>query len=180
MDVFSHGLWAFAIFSKTRWKWWALLFGMLPDIIGFGPNLLMRIITRTPLGPPDLASIPSYTWTMYGISHSLIPVTAVLLLVFAITKKWFVPLFAYMISILVDIPTHTADFLPTPYLWPLQTPYVDGISWGTATFMFINLLALISVYLFYVFRVQDKVKWNMNGSKPKKKKKSSSRSKVRR
>ena len=56
---------------------------------------------------------------------------------------------AYPTSILFDIPTHTKEFLPTPFLWPVSDWVFDGFSWGNGYFMLINwgLIFGLIVYL---------------------------------
>ncbi len=43
--------------------------------------------------------------------------------------------------------THSLAYVPTPYLWPLTTPYVRGISWATGWFMAVNYSALLLAYI---------------------------------
>ncbi len=158
MDILAHGLWSYALFSRTKYKWKAALFGTLPDILSFGPHTLASILTfNFPHGKPALSSIPSYIFTMYNITHSLIPVSLVILAIYFVTRKFYVPFLAWYLHILIDIPSHTTDFFPTPYLWPLKTPFVSGISWGNKYFMLINYSCILLVYMFYVFQVHKKL-----------------------
>jgi len=45
-----------------------------------------------------------------------------------------------------DIPTHTESYFPTPFLWPLPTPFVNGIPWSTPWAMLANYAGTIVVY----------------------------------
>ncbi len=154
MDILAHGLWSYALFSKTKYKWQAALFGTLPDLISFGPHTLASILTfnSLPHSKPALSSISSYIFTMYNITHSLIPITLVALLVYLITKKFYLPFLAGYLHIFIDIPSHTTDFFPTPFLWPFPTPFFSGISWANPIFMIVNYSLLVLVYAFYVFK----------------------------
>ena len=91
--------------------------------------------------------MPAYVFHAYNLTHSL----AVWALVFAalwlvrgrIAWLWL----AWGLHILCDIPTHSSSYFPTPYLWPLPTPFVDGISWAEPWFMASNYLALAAAYV---------------------------------
>ncbi|HYD02692.1 MAG TPA: hypothetical protein VEC16_00175, partial [Alphaproteobacteria bacterium] len=65
-----------------------------------------------------------------GISHSIFVFFAVIGIVYLIYKKIPIYLWAWGLHILVDVPTHTREFLPTPFLWPFFDWYFPGISWG--------------------------------------------------
>jgi hypothetical protein len=53
---------------------------------------------------------------------------------------------AWLGHILVDIPTHSKRFFPTPFLWPISDYKVDGISWGVRWFMLANYGSLAAAY----------------------------------
>lgn len=149
MDIFAHGLWSFALFHKQKKRWWAVLFGVLPDLVAFGPFFLWSFFTRTwSFGPPQLAGIPQYVFLAYRVTHSLIIFLAVLGIVSLLWKEWVVPLLGWGLHILIDIPTHTRAFFPTPFLWPISNAQISGISWADPAFMALNYLALVSVYFF--------------------------------
>ena len=144
------------------WKrkyWWAFLFGMLPDLLAFGPFFAYRILSGTlKFGKPEIVSIPSAVFTVYNFSHSLFTAAAILLLMrFVISKELFISACAYPLHILLDIPTHDKTFFPTPFLFPLSNFRIDGISWGNKYFMLSNYAALLIVYFLY-FRYKAKKK----------------------
>ena len=66
------------------------------------------------------------------------------------TKKNPWEILGWPLHILIDIPTHTYQFYPTPFLWPISTYKFDGISWGTPWFMIVNYssLAIVLITLF--------------------------------
>jgi hypothetical protein len=57
------------------------------------------------------------------------------------------PLGAWGLHILCDIPTHSTRFFPTPYLWPLPTPFVNGMPWARGWFMLTNYACIGLTYL---------------------------------
>ena len=159
MDTLAHGLWSYVVFHKHKYRWLGVLFGVLPDLLAFGPFFLLRLFDGTTLiVKPVLVHIPTYTYTIYNLTHSLVIFLAVFFLVFLLTKKWFVPLLGWMLHILIDIPTHTTAFFPTPYAWPFAAPPINGIRWSDPVFMIVNYLALFSVYFFLFYRKRTKLR----------------------
>ena len=148
MDIFAHGLWTYAIFHKKKYRWLATLFGILPDVLSFGILFILNLANGNfQRGRPDINSLPKWLFASYNLTHSFVMFVFVFLIVYILTKKWFWPLTAWAIHILIDIPTHSFRFFPTPFLWPISNYMFDGISWGTSWFMLVNYSALIIVYI---------------------------------
>ena len=57
------------------------------------------------------------------------------------------PLLAWWGHILIDVPTHSADFYPVPVLYPLTMRGFDGLAWNTPWFMALNYAALAATGL---------------------------------
>jgi hypothetical protein len=163
MDVVAHGLWGGAVFAKRGRKlfWAACLVGMAPDLLSFGvfhithPGWLLSRLAGEISGPPPLAILPGYVFYAYNFTHSLIVCSVTFFLLWALLKSppWL--LAPWALHIVCDVPTHGTSYFPTPFLWPLPTPLVDGISWATPRFMAANYSALLITYivmLFYVTR----------------------------
>jgi hypothetical protein len=55
--------------------------------------------------------------------------------------------------VLVDIPTHSFAFFPTPFLWPLSTWKFDGWQWMTPTILVPNYVLLALLYAWFLWRV---------------------------
>ncbi|PIN86313.1 hypothetical protein COV19_05910 [Candidatus Woesearchaeota archaeon CG10_big_fil_rev_8_21_14_0_10_44_13] len=165
MDFFAHIAWAYIIFNKLKKREFclALLFAALPDIIGWGGFMFYNLFNGR-FGQPDLTKIPSWTWMLYDISHSLVVFGVILLVVWLIYKK--IPLFmlAYPIEILMDIPTHSREFLPTPFLWPVSNWHFPGFSWGQGWFMILNW-SLILGGIVYVSRERIRGLWRAKRSR---------------
>ena len=129
------------------WKHFAFMMRPIPFITFSGILFVIGIATGTlHRGKPALESLPSWIFSAYNMTHSLIVFAVVFLIVFLITKKWFWPMLGWPIHILIDIPTHSTKFFPTRFLWPLANYRFDGISWGTWWFMLLNYSGLIAVY----------------------------------
>lgn len=154
MDYFAHGLWSYIFFNKTSKPWIAVLFGLLPDsmswMIYFFYNIFLNGLT---LGKPNIDIVPDWVFTLYGVSHSLIVSSLACLivigLVYYFTKKYFLYILAWPISVILDTLTHTREFLPTPFLWPISDWAFPGISWGNKWFFILNW-GLIIICLGYI------------------------------
>ncbi|MEK7148835.1 MAG: hypothetical protein AAB796_00335 [Patescibacteria group bacterium] len=166
MDIISHGLYGGAGFVNTSKKsfWLAVWWGVFPDLIAFGtffPVFLYKNgfhrqqVMR--VEPPTLDIIPQYVHTLYNFSHSLIIFTLVFGLVWLFFRRPIFEMLPWGLHILMDIPSHTDAFFPTPFLYPLSSFHVSGIAWGTPWFFFSYWGILICIYIFMLFR-----RWRAN------------------
>lgn len=158
MDILAHGLWTNLVYHKadTPEQLLAIGLGMAPDTLAFGPLLIKQLVTRQirTWRKVDATTYdhinrvtPRWVFRAYDITHS-IPIWLVgfsLWWLLAGFVPW--PAFAWLIHILVDIPTHSRKFFPTPFLWPLSLYTFDGISWGVPWFMRLNYGALLVGYM---------------------------------
>lgn len=152
MDIISHGLWGgLACGRKSKKEYaWAFFFGITPDLFSFGIYTALRVLGLEPsVGYMDASLIPQYVHVLYSITHSLFVFALVCGILWIILKHPFVPVFAWLFHILLDIPTHSIEFFPTPFLWPLSNIRVDGISWGTPIVFYTNVSLLVCTYLLY-------------------------------
>ena len=140
------------------------MFGVAPDFFSFGILWLMTLLGRGVEGKliqshPIEADIPSYTHYFYNITHSLVIFAAVFLLVWLIRRKAYLPMTAWGLHILFDIPTHSTSFFGTPFLWPLSGYEVDGYSWGHPSVFFGNWIALVILYaVWFLYKKHTKIK----------------------
>lgn len=164
MDILAHGLWTQLVFadSPTKTRWLAVALSVAPDALAFIPNIIHSILARKlklwiRINTQTLGEVarvvPPWVYRIYDVTHS-IPIWA---LGFGVT--WLimgsVPWvgFAWLLHILVDIPTHTKRFFPTPFLWPLSRFTVDGFPWESRWYLLGNYGSLVLMYLYiYVFR----------------------------
>lgn len=158
MDVISHGLYGGVAFGRKSQKDYILAFliGLSPDVFSFGIFMVARILGFSQeidfsSGHPDAILVPQYVHILYNFTHSLIIFAAVFCLVWFFMKKPYWPLGAWGLHILVDIPSHSYAFFPTPFLWPVSNFMVDGINWGNPIIFFPNIIILILLYaLFFI------------------------------
>lgn len=132
MDVLSHGLWGSIAFGrKNKMEFWcAFLFGVMPDLLSFGIFTLATLSGINPkvdwsAGPPPMEFIPQYVGTLYNITHSLVVFLFAFILVYLINKKPIWVMGAWGIHIVIDIFTHSLEFFPTPFLWPINGLRID-------------------------------------------------------
>ncbi len=165
MDVFSHGLWGGMLFGKKNKKmfWSAVAFGVAPDMLSFGLYTLLTMVGVLPRpdwsnGPPPESSIPTFVGSLYNITHSFIPFVLVFAIVWLIRKKPFLPMLAWPFHILLDIPTHSTAFFPTPFLWPIAHPHVHGVPWSHPYIFFPNWALIVAAYSIWWYTERKKVK----------------------
>lgn len=148
MDIFAHGLWSYAIFHRKKYALPATLFGVLPDILSFGILFVINLLNGNfHRGPPAIDALPRWLFAAYNLTHSLVMFILVFTAIYLITKKWFWPLSAWALHIIIDIPSHSTRYFPTPFLWPLSDYVFNGISWATLWFLILNYSALMIVYI---------------------------------
>ena len=154
MDVIAHGLWGGALFYPRGWRQFCagILIGMAPDLLSFGvfhvthPGWLTMRLAGEISGPPALTVLPPYVFHAYNVTHSAIEWTVAFFTLWQINRRppWL--LAPWLLHILCDIPTHSTSYFPTPFFWPLPTPFIDGVPWSTTRFMAANYATMFVVY----------------------------------
>lgn len=165
MDVFSHGLWGGAAFGRASKRAFlsAVAFSVLPDLLSEGV-LLLLVVLRAPgmpavdAGHPNIGEFPRYAQTFYDCTHSLIVFILVLVVTCIAWKRVYVPLLAWGLHILIDIPTHSINLFPTPFLWPLSDFRLDGIAWNRPVILIPNVVLLTVVYAVWIARRAQRTK----------------------
>ncbi|MCW5978953.1 MAG: hypothetical protein KIT09_12810 [Bryobacteraceae bacterium] len=156
MDVFAHALWAGAAARGANLKLrsrvrplWAAFWGVFPDVFAFtwpiAVSIWQQVVERKP--PGQARTNLALAWDLYQVSHSLVIFALVFGLAWLVARRPVLELLGWPLHILIDIPTHTERFFPTPFLWPLSTFRASGISWGNRWFMITNYSALAAAYL---------------------------------
>ena len=155
MDIAAHGLYGGAGFAARSKKsfWLAFWWGIFPDFIAFGLFFPVFLYTYgldrqqiMRVEPPTLDIIPQYVHTIYNYSHSLIIFALVFALAWVLFKRPVYELLAWGLHILMDIPSHSDAFFPTPFLYPLSSFHINGIAWGTPWFFFSYWGVILCIY----------------------------------
>jgi hypothetical protein len=147
VDTLAHALWTNAVYVRhsRRDRCWAVFFGVAPDLLSFGPFVAWLLATdqfvfRGVVPPPSVVAA-------YRLTHSLVAFGAVFLLASLWWRRVWWPLWAWAGHIGVDVVTHTVDYFPTPFLYPLSSFSVSGVNWAEPTFVVVNYTLLAMVYL---------------------------------
>lgn len=160
MDIVSHGLWGSVAFGRRKKRdfWLAFLFGIAPDLLSFGLFIggsWVGIFDHPDFSSgrhPDPASIPYFVHAMYDVTHSFIVFGLIFGLTWFLRRKFYLPMAAWGLHILVDIPTHSSAFFPTPFLWPVSDFHINGRSWSNPEIFIPNVLALLGIYFWFFVR----------------------------
>lgn len=148
---------------------WAALWGVAPDVFAFAPVFISVILAFLsgensisisnirhpsdiePMGE-DTLFIFRLTRQLYNIGHSAIIFAAVFAIVAILLKKPKWSMLGWLFHILIDIPTHSYKFYPTPVFWPFSSWEFNGISWATPWFLVLDVSAMLIVSLIYFIR----------------------------
>lgn len=174
MDILSHGLWAIAASKVAERRAGrrvpplrAFLWGLFPDLFAFGLPFLWLIwavftggVTLSEFRPGPGQNHPAFeqdgifaiSSQLYNWSHSIFVILAVFLLVWwwksgrrGLRRDRFpLIMLGWPLHVLMDVPTHSLEFYPTPLFWPLSDWKFDGIVWGQTWFMLLNYGSLLA------------------------------------
>lgn len=180
MDILAHGLWVGAVYKAINKKnkrplsvKFAAFWGVFPDLFAFTigfvwlfGNLLFGDTNLADLPRPDSVepaprdTLPIFRLTplLYSLSHSAIIFFIVFGIVYFVFRRPVWELGGWFIHIILDIPTHSYQFYPTPFLWPLSDWKFNGFSWGTLWFLIPNYIGIIGAYLLLRDRKKFKTK----------------------
>lgn len=176
MDIIAHGLWSGAVYQAVKRKTkkplnigWAVFWGIFPDLFAFAIPFIWIwwsrffgnaafSFPRPGISEPPVLNSPPFLLAekLYAISHSAIVFLVVFGIVYVIVRRPVWELGGWLFHVLIDIMTHTYRFFPTPFLWPISTFKLSGISWGAPWFMALNYGSIAVVYFFlYKFRKRN-------------------------
>jgi hypothetical protein len=167
MDILAHTLWTTAVARKAnivrekKGKMlkinlvWTAFWGIFPDLFAFSIPFLVAFYNVIIGGQKFLsfgeqhkvADSLNLAHLLYQYSHSLIIFAVIFLIVWAIKKHPPWVLLGWVFHILIDIPSHSLAFYPTPFLFPISSyRFPHGVAWSNMWFMIINYSALILVW----------------------------------
>ncbi len=160
MDILSHGLYGGVAFGKKSKRDYiiAFLFGIGPDLLAFGPFFVSMLLgfTSWPFGkiePPNYPVVPQYVHNIYDVTHSLVIYGLFFSLLWWLGKKSFAKLtLGWPLHILVDMPTHSSAFFPTPFLWPVSHFHINGTPWSEPFIFIPNVILIIILYTYWYIK----------------------------
>ena len=159
MDTLAHALWAGLglvaarrhVPIAPRVALAAVGLAVLPDLAhllpllagGGGWRTLADYIGATPGAEPALAPrVAMLSHHLHCIGHSAVIAGAVTLAAWRWRRAWMIPLAGWWSHIVIDVFTHSADFYPSPVLYPLTMRGFHGVAWNEPWFMALNYVAL--------------------------------------
>ena len=112
------------------WTVWAgAVFGLLPDLVAFGPHALTYWLNGGGGDGVYWRSIQADTLLRYYWMHSLVVSLSVAGLLWRFRKAWFIPSIAWSAHIAMDALTHGAGRFQTTLFYPFSTWGLDSIRW---------------------------------------------------
>lgn len=154
MDSFSHAAWGATIVRKNPQIWWAALSGALPDLLTFIYGFL-KFRRKYFKYLSDLAWYdgPQDPYLkVYYFSHSLIPITAVAIILYFISPAYTIIVIPYYLHIFLDIFTHQGVWA-TRLFFPISKFHFDGRNWWKNKWMTIGNWAVLVVINLIIFLV---------------------------
>lgn len=132
MDPLSHLLITRAIFGPSRAVLVACLAPDIPFYATYPAWLIRRGQLNGALQTNDWPVAPAWMYQLHHAFHSL-PVIAAVMTVARLRWGCWPPWgLAWVVHILIDIPTHSRRNWAPQFLWPFAAVTVDGISWPEA------------------------------------------------
>lgn len=152
MDILSHAAWGATLVRKRPLVWWALLFGIAPDILGSGPGALYLMFVKGVLwGNNTWQLLPEFLRQNYELWHSLFGLAIFGIILLLIQRRFLILLLPYFFHIVLDLFTHKTDILSRLF-YPFvryNMNRVTGMNWwengyiwwfSTAILVLVNIL----------------------------------------
>jgi hypothetical protein len=154
MDTLVHGVIGAALCSRTGlaggrrgpprtekqgWPFsdWTLgaafFFGMLPDLVSLGIHFAMDLFAGNGM---QWHGIPDFIFVLYDITHSLAGMAVCIGLLVWWKRSLGLPILAWPLHVLTDVPTHGGGRFMTPILWPFSEAGWAGWNWWEHPWMF--------------------------------------------
>jgi hypothetical protein len=115
---------------------------------GSGVRILSAYAAALPgfdptLPPPVALALHHLHCTM----HSAVVAALVTLALWAVRRAFWWPLLGWWSHIVIDVFTHSADFYPSPVLYPLTERGFDGVAWNAPLALALNYGAIVTACL---------------------------------
>jgi hypothetical protein len=163
MDILAHGLWAGVGIAAARRRWpiarrtvaATVALAVLPDLAQLLPllgnavtsgdvHVLHAYATALPgLEPVLPPTVVFWSHHLHCVLHSAVVAAAVTALACALLRTLWLPLLGWWSHIVIDVFTHSAEFYPSPVLYPFTESGFDGVAWNTPWFMAVNYAAIV-------------------------------------
>ena len=163
MDILAHALWASigvgvarrSVAVSRRDAALTVALAAAPDLlqlvplagwIAFGGGE-WSVLTAYSLASPDTEpilppTIALVTHHLHCATHSAMVAGVFTLVMGLLRHRFLLPLAGWWSHIVIDVFTHSADFYPSPVLYPLTMRGFHGVAWNEPWFMALNYAAL--------------------------------------
>lgn len=151
MDLLAHALYGATFCSRTglagglrgrppaprrAWRrdaslWWAIVFGVLPDLASMGVPFVVLAVNGTP-GPflhDFFHGLDAGAIVIYRLFHSLLTALLVCAALWLARPRLFVASLAWPLHLLMDSVSHGLGKYQTTLFYPLSDWALDGIRW---------------------------------------------------
>ena len=106
MDTLSHALWGGGLFGYRKYRWVAIFFGVIPDLLSFGVLFLIKFVSGelNYSGLPTLESllqlrpIPEWVFIMDNFTHSFVTSFLFVAIVYFLKPQLVWPILAWPFS----------------------------------------------------------------------------------
>jgi len=167
VDVIAHGLWAGAAGSWLARRHhaprgalaWTVALGVAPDLLQLVPVLAWSATQAAPVSvlyahvaaapgsePAMPAIVEAFSHHAHCFLHSAIVAGIVTAMLWRWWPGWLIPMSGWWLHIAIDVPTHSDDYYPVPFLYPLTYWGFDGVAWTRPWVLALNYIALALVY----------------------------------
>jgi hypothetical protein len=164
MDILAHALWAgVGVAVAQRYRPLSHRTAVLTVALAVAPDgpHMLPVIGWSLFGSGTAATVGGYANALPGqepvvpdtiamlshnlhcITHSALIAAAVTLLLWWWLRRLWIPLLGWWSHIVIDVFTHSADYYPSPVLYPITQRGFDGVAWNTPWFMALNYSALV-------------------------------------
>ena len=167
MDILAHGLWAGAVavavapgYRPKRKVWvWLVGLSVLPDLGHMLPVTGWALLTSSSVDwwqyaialpgqePAMPESVRLWAHHLHCVMHSALSALVVTALVWRLRGAFWWPLLGWWLHIVIDVFTHSAEFFPSPALYPITYWGFDGVAWNRPGFLIGNYVALALAWL---------------------------------
>ena len=182
VDIVAHGLWA-AVLCRWRGRQhllprtttaWTVGLSMAPDVVQLTPIVIGALVLpegwtalrayfdALPHYQPVLSPVvETLMHHLHCTMHSAIVAGIVTLMIWKGTGRLWWPLAGWWLHILIDVFTHSANFYPSPVLYPLTQEGFDGLAWNTPWLLALNYSAIA---LFWLWQSSSRRARNRQGA----------------
>lgn len=168
MDIVAHGLWAALL---CRWQGrespmrrttaaWTVGLAVAPDLVQLTPIVIGALVLPEgwtalqayfhglphyqPVLPPQVELVMHH---LHCTMHSALVATVVTLLVWWRLQRLWWPLLGWWMHIVIDVFTHSADFYPSPVLYPITQQGFDGWAWNNPWLLMVNYIFILLLWV---------------------------------